>query len=43
MFAGAIFGVMINQYLPTIVVAVIIIGVNVMKLPSIIAKFKAEY
>lgn len=39
-FIGAIFGVMINQFLPSIATVIIIIGVNCYKMPGMLTRFK---
>lgn len=43
MFVGAIFGVMINQLLPSVVTVTVIIGVNAYKLPAILDRFRKGY
>jgi uncharacterized membrane protein YfcA len=43
MFTGTIFGVMLNEILPSIVTASIIILFNVSKFPNVYSRFKAEY
>jgi uncharacterized membrane protein YfcA len=43
MFVGAIFGVIINQILPSIITVAIIIAVNAYKLPAILERFMKGY
>jgi len=43
MLVGAVFGVMINQLLPSVATIGIIITINACKLPAILQRFSKEY
>ena len=42
-FIGALIGVMINQFLPSLATVCIIIGVNCWKMPGMMTRFTREY
>ena len=42
-FIGAIVGVMVNQFLPSVATVTLIMGINLYKMPGMMRRFKQGY